>query len=83
MGSKKSPDRSRKWLSGDPSAKVMGVRTRSGCQEMWGLFREFMAFSWRQKKYWLLPIVLALFLVGALAVISESTMLSSFIYPFF
>ena len=50
---------------------------------MFGLMREFWAFIWQQKKYWLLPIVLALFLVGVLAVISESSMLSSFIYPFF
>ena len=47
------------------------------------LFREFLEFSWRQKKFWLIPIIVALMLVGTLVVISESSMLSAFIYPFF
>jgi len=42
-----------------------------------------MEFSWSQKKFWMIPIILALMLVGTLAVISESSMLSAFIYPFF
>ncbi len=50
---------------------------------MFRLFREFMMFSWSQKKFWLVPILLALTLVGGLVVISESSMLSAFIYPFF
>ena len=83
MRPKRLHDRAGKWPHRDHSAMVMGEWERSGCLEMWGLFREFMEFSWSQKKFWMIPIILALMLVGTLAVISESSMLSAFIYPFF
>lgn len=47
------------------------------------LLKEFLLFMKEEQKFWLLPILAALVLVGALVVISESSPLSPFIYPFF
>lgn len=47
------------------------------------LVREFGAFIWEGRKFWVLPIIAALLLVGALVVVSEASPLSPFIYPFF
>lgn len=44
--------------------------------EIWGWAR-------RRKKYWLIPLVLALVLVGALIVVASATSVSPFIYPLF
>jgi hypothetical protein len=45
-----------------------------------GLLAEFWQFLRHNKKWWLLPILLALLLLGALVVLS-STALAPFIYP--
>ena len=47
------------------------------------LLREFMAFTWERKRYWLIPILIALLGVGALVLFSEGSSLSYFIYPLF
>lgn len=47
------------------------------------LLREFAAYVWEGRKFWLLPIIAALLLVGGLVVVSETSPLSPFIYPFF
>lgn len=47
------------------------------------LVREFGAYIWEGRKFWILPIVAALLLVGGLVVVSELSPLSPFIYPFF
>jgi hypothetical protein len=47
------------------------------------LVKEFGAYMWEGRKFWVLPILAALLLVGGLVVISESSPLSPFIYPFF
>lgn len=44
--------------------------------EIWGWAR-------RRKKYWLIPLVLALVLVGALIIVASTTSVSPFIYPLF
>lgn len=43
-------------------------------------FWEFLKF---RKKYWLLPIVLVLILLGGLIVFTESSVLAPFIYTLF
>ncbi len=45
-----------------------------------GLLREFFDFLRHHKKWWLLPILFALILLGLLAAFSGDR--SSFIYPF-
>ena len=47
------------------------------------MIRDIAAFSWVHKRFWLVPILLALLLVGVLIAISESSSLSYFIYPLF
>jgi len=47
------------------------------------LLSEFWEFLKHRKKYWLLPIVLVLFLFGALIVFTESSAVAPFIYALF
>jgi hypothetical protein len=44
---------------------------------------EFVGFLRAHKKYWLLPIVILLGLLGILIVLSESSSLAPFIYTLF
>jgi drug/metabolite transporter superfamily protein YnfA len=44
---------------------------------------EFWLFLRQNKKYWLLPIILVLFVVGALLVFAQSSALAPFIYSIF
>ncbi len=44
---------------------------------------EFWLFLRQNKKYWLLPIILILFAVGALLVFAQSSALAPFIYTIF
>jgi len=52
------------------------VSNQSTILEFW----EFLKF---RKKYWLLPIVLVLILLGGLIVFTESSVLAPFIYTLF
>lgn len=47
------------------------------------ILRDLAAFIVENKKFWLIPIVAALLLVGALVILSETSPLAPFIYPFF
>jgi hypothetical protein len=47
-----------------------------------GLAREFIGFLRHNKKYWMAPLIILLFLVGLLIVIAGSSV-SPFIYPLF
>ena len=47
------------------------------------LVREFWEFLRVRKRYWLIPIVLILLLLGALIVFSESSAIAPFIYTLF
>ena len=49
-------------------------------QSIIGEFWEFLKF---RKRYWLFPIVLMLFLFGALIVFTESSAIAPFIYALF
>jgi hypothetical protein len=44
---------------------------------------EFWEFLKIRKRYWLLPIVLVLFLFGALIIFTESSAIAPFIYTLF
>lgn len=44
---------------------------------------EFWLFLRSNKKYWLLPIVIVLLLIGALLVFAQSSALAPFIYSIF
>jgi hypothetical protein len=45
--------------------------------------RELAAFLLHRKKYWLMPIVLLLALVGGLVVLSKGSAVAPFIYTLF
>ncbi len=48
-----------------------------------GLISELWGFMKERKKFWLLPIVIILFLLGALIVFTESSAVAPFIYALF
>jgi hypothetical protein len=48
-----------------------------------GLLREFWGFMRARKKFWLLPIIIILVLLGALIVFTESSAVAPFIYALF
>ena len=48
-----------------------------------GLIGEFWRFLKVRKKWWLLPIIIVMVLVGALLVYAQSSALAPFIYAIF
>ena len=48
-----------------------------------GLLKEFWGFMKVRKKFWLLPIIIILVLLGALIVFTESSAVAPFIYALF
>jgi hypothetical protein len=47
------------------------------------LFRELWAFMSARKKFWLLPIILIMVLMGALLLFAKGSVLAPFIYTIF
>ena len=47
------------------------------------IFIELMKFFLNRKKYWLLPIVLVLALLGGLVVLTQGSVVAPFIYTMF
>jgi hypothetical protein len=47
------------------------------------IIAEFWEFLKVRKRYWLLPIVIMIFLIGALIVFTESSAVAPFIYALF
>ncbi|HEX9729021.1 MAG TPA: DUF5989 family protein [Gemmatimonadales bacterium] len=48
-----------------------------------GLVREFWSFMKVRKKWWLLPIIVVMVLVGSLLVFAQGSALAPFIYTIF
>ena len=48
-----------------------------------GLIRELWAFMRVRKKFWLLPALLILLLIGMLLILSQGSVLAPFIYTVF
>ena len=44
---------------------------------------EFIAFLKARKKYWLIPILIIMFVFGAIFVLSQGTVIAPFIYTLF
>jgi hypothetical protein len=49
----------------------------------WSIIKEFWGFVKERKKWWLIPIVSVLALLGALIVFSEGSAIAPFIYVLF
>ena len=50
---------------------------------MWDILKEFVLFLRQEKKWWLVPLVLVLLLLGIFLVLSASSPLAPFLYPLF
>ena len=48
-----------------------------------GIAGELVSFFARNKRWWLLPVILSLFLLGALIVVAQSSAIAPFIYTLF
>jgi len=48
-----------------------------------GVAGELISFFWGHKRWWLLPMLLTLFLLGALIVLAQSSAIAPFIYTLF
>ena len=47
------------------------------------IIREFFLFVKNEKKWWLIPLLFVLLLVGVLLVFAQSSPLAPFLYPLF
>jgi hypothetical protein len=45
--------------------------------------KEFLMFLMTRKKFWLLPAIIVLLLLGAIIVLTSGSALAPFIYPLF
>jgi hypothetical protein len=50
---------------------------------MFDIFKELMSFLIQRKKFWLIPLVFILVLLGAVLVVGQGSTLSPFIYTIF
>jgi hypothetical protein len=48
-----------------------------------GVAGELLSFFWRNKRWWLFPMIITLFLLGALIVLAQSSAIAPFIYTLF
>lgn len=48
-----------------------------------GIVKEFFQFLFSKKKYWLIPVIIILLLLGILVVLTEGTAIAPFIYTLF
>ena len=51
--------------------------------ERFALLSEFLFFIRYRKTWWLLPVVVALLVIGVAVVVAEGSALAPFIYPLF
>jgi hypothetical protein len=50
---------------------------------MLDFLQDIWAFMKERKKYWLLPLIITLVLLGALIILSQSSVIAPFIYTLF
>ena len=60
----------------DPGGELRAMAKQS-------LVREFFLFIKHEKKWWLVPLILVLLIVGALVIFASSSPLAPFLYPLF
>jgi drug/metabolite transporter superfamily protein YnfA len=49
---------------------------------MWTLFKEFLLFLRKEKKWWLVPLALVLLALAAIILFTSTSVLAPFMYPF-
>jgi hypothetical protein len=50
---------------------------------MFDLFKEFYLYMIARKKYWLIPLILVLLILGTLMFLTQGTVVAPFIYTIF
>jgi hypothetical protein len=50
---------------------------------MFDLFKEFYLYTVERKKYWLIPLILVLIILGTLMFLTQGTVVAPFIYTIF
>jgi hypothetical protein len=59
---------------------VNAARTAAG---RFGTVGELLSFFWSKKRWWLVPMLVTLFLLGVLIVLAQSSAIAPFIYTLF
>ena len=59
----------------------MGMLQTTG--QRFGIAGELFSFFWSNKRWWMVPILVTLFLFGALLVLAQSSAIAPFIYTLF
>ncbi len=49
----------------------------------WSILREYLSFLKTHKKWWLLPVVLILIILGLIIILAQGSALAPFIYTLF
>jgi hypothetical protein len=49
---------------------------------MWALLKEFFKFAKQEKKWWLLPLIIVLVLLGVILVFTANSGIAWALYPF-
>jgi hypothetical protein len=49
---------------------------------MWPLLKEFFKFARQEKKWWLIPLMVVLLLLGAILIFTASSGIAWTLYPF-
>ena len=49
---------------------------------MWPLFKEFIGFCRKEKKWWLIPLIVLLLVLGAILIFTASSGIAWALYPF-
>ena len=48
-----------------------------------GIMGELLTFLWKNKMWWMIPMVVVLFLLGILIVLAQNPVIAPFIYTLF
>jgi hypothetical protein len=49
---------------------------------MWSLLKEFLQFSKQERKWWLIPLMVVLLILGAIIIFTATSGVTWAIYPF-
>ena len=63
--------------------RVAATTTLDVCPDMTEFLRDLFDFLRARKKIWLLPVILVLVVLGGLVVVSQQSVLGTFIYTLF
>lgn len=59
------------------------MRLIGGLVSRMGIVGELLQFFWQHKWWWLMPMILALLLIGVLVIFAQSSAIAPFIYTLF